>query len=203
MLTAFIISSLFLAISPGPDNLYLITISVSKGKKNGFYFLLGLILGCFTHTLMLAYGLTPIFLNYDVFFELIKYVGFFYITYLVYNLFVDKKNNQNETDLKENIGDFKKGFFMNILNPKVFIFYLVFFPNFLFSNTLNFTHQILILGLIFIISTLIIFSVFIFGADFLNKKLVKFKSFRFYLKYLNAIVLISIALIILFSEKIS
>ena len=46
------------------------------------------------------------------------------ITYLVYNLFVDKKNNQNENDLKENIGDFKKGFFMNILNPKVFIFYL-------------------------------------------------------------------------------
>ena len=91
MLTAFIISSLFLAISPGPDNLYLITISVSKGRKNGFYFLLGLILGCLTHTLMLAYGLTPIFLNYDVFFELIKYVGFFYITYLVYNLFVDKK----------------------------------------------------------------------------------------------------------------
>ena len=203
MLTAFIISSLFLAISPGPDNLYLITVSVSKGRKNGFYFLFGLILGCLTHTLMLAYGLTPIFLNYDIFFELIKYVGFFYITYLVYNLFVDKKYNQNETDLKENIGDFKKGFFMNILNPKVFIFYLVFFPNFLFSNTLNYTHQILILGLIFIISTLIIFSVFIFGADFLNKKLVKFKSFRFYLKYLNAIVLISIALIILFSEKIS
>ena len=201
MLTAFIISSLFLAISPGPDNLYLVTISVSKGRKNGFYFLFGLILGCLTHTLMLAYGLTPIFLNYDIFFELIKYVGFFYITYLVYNLFVDKKYNQNETDLKENIGDFKKGFFMNILNPKVFIFYLVFFPNFLFSNTLNYTHQILILGLIFIISTLIIFSVFIFGADFINKKLVKFKSFSFYLKYLNAIVLISIALIILFFEK--
>lgn len=203
MLIAFIISSLFLAISPGPDNLYLITISVSKGRKNGFYFLSGLILGCFTHTLMLAYGLTPIFLNYDVFFEIIKYVGFLYIIYLVYNLFVDKKNNQHETDLSENIGDFKKGFFMNILNPKVFIFYLVFFPNFLFSNTLNYTYQILILGFIFIISTLIIFSVFIFGADFFNKKLVKFKCFRFYLKYLNAIVLISIALIILFSEEIS
>ena len=203
MLIAFIISSIFLAISPGPDNLYLITISLSKGRKNGFYFLSGLILGCFTHTLMLAYGLTPLFLNYDVFFELIKYVGFFYITYLVYNLFLDKKNNQHETDLKENIGEFKKGFLMNILNPKVFIFYLVFFPNFLFSNTLNYTHQILILGLIFIVSTLIIFSVFIFGADFFNKKLVKFKCFRFYLKYLNAIVLISIALIILFSEKIS
>lgn len=203
MLIAFIISSLFLAISPGPDNLYLITISVSKGRKNGFYFLSGLILGCFTHTLMLAYGLTPIFLNYDVFFEIIKYVGFLYIIYLVYNLFVDKKNNQHETDLSENIGDFKKGFFMNILNPKVFIFYLVFFPNFLFSNTLNYTYQILILGFIFIISTLIIFSVFILGADFLNKKLLRFKSIKFYLKYLNAIVLISIALIILFSEKIS
>ena len=203
MLIAFIISSIFLAISPGPDNLYLITISLSKGRKNGFYFLSGLILGCFTHTLMLAYGLTPIFLNYDVFFELIKYVGFFYITYLVYNLFLDKKNNQYETNLKENIGYFKKGFFMNILNPKVFIFYLVFFPNFLFSNTLNYTYQILILGFIFIISTLIIFSVFILGADFLNKKLLRFKSIKFYLKYLNAIVLITIALIILFSEKIS
>ena len=203
MLIAFIISSIFLAISPGPDNLYLITISLSKGRKNGFYFLSGLILGCFTHTLMLAYGLTPIFLNYDVFFEIIKYVGFLYIIYLVYNLFVDKKNNQHETDLSENIGDFKKGFFMNILNPKVFIFYLVFFPNFLFSNTLNYTYQILILGFIFIISTLIIFSVFILGADFLNKKLLRFKSIKFYLKYLNAIVLISIALIILFSEKIS
>ena len=142
MLTAFTISSLFLAISPGPDNLYLITISVSKGRKNGFYFLLGLILGCFTHTLMLAYGLTPILLNYDGFFVLIKYVGFFYITYLVYNLFVDKKNNQHETDLKENIGDFKKGFFMNILNPKVFIFYLVFFArqnlNILYFNRFEF-----------------------------------------------------------------
>ena len=84
MLISFIFSCFALAISPGPDNIYLTTLTSMSGKIAGFSFLLGLITGCLIHTIFLAFGLNELLIRHDIFFEIIKYIGVFYLLYLSY-----------------------------------------------------------------------------------------------------------------------
>ena len=82
MLLSFIISSILLAISPGPDNIYIATLTSRSGKISGFSFLMGLLIGCFIHTILLAFGLNAMIIQVDFIFNLIKYFGALYLIYL-------------------------------------------------------------------------------------------------------------------------
>ena len=160
MLTSFIFSSFLLALSPGPDNLYRTALATKSGKIVGFSFLTGLLIGCLIHTSLLAFGLNKLIIEYDLFFSTIKYLGVVYLLYLAYDVYKSEINNDNfhagklNNEIFKNI---KKGIFMNLLNPKVFLFFTLFFPNFIYSETYSFKLQILSLGLIFIVITFIVF----------------------------------------------
>ena len=204
MLLSFIISSILLAISPGPDNIYIATLTSRSGKISGFSFLMGLLIGCFIHTILLAFGLNAMIIQVDFIFNLIKYLGALYLIYLsieVYksdNLF--KKNNKlsNSDSILRNL---KKGIMMNLLNPKVFLFFALFFPNFLFSETISFKIQIIIMGLIFIIITLFVFGIIILFSNVIFNNFSQESKFKLYAKFFNILVLIVIATIILFAEN--
>ena len=204
MLLSFIISSILLAISPGPDNIYVATLTSRSGKISGFSFLMGLLIGCFIHTILLAFGLNAMIIQVDFIFNLIKYLGALYLIYLsieVYksdNLF--KKNNKlsNSDSILRNL---KKGIMMNLLNPKVFLFFALFFPNFLFSETISFKIQIIIMGLIFIIITLFVFGIIILFSNVIFNNFSQESKFKLYAKFFNILVLIVIAAIILFAEN--
>ena len=204
MLLSFIISSILLAISPGPDNIYIATLTSRSGKISGFSFMMGLLIGCFIHTILLAFGLNAMIIQVDFIFNLIKYLGALYLIYLsieVYksdNLF--KKNNKlsNSDSILRNL---KKGIMMNLLNPKVFLFFALFFPNFLFSETISFKIQIIIMGLIFIIITLFVFGVIILFSNVIFNNFSQKSKFKLYAKFFNILVLIVIAAIILFAEN--
>ena len=204
MLLSFIISSILLAISPGPDNIYVATLTSRSGKISGFSFLMGLLIGCFIHTILLAFGLNAMIIQVDFIFNLIKYFGALYLIYLsieVYksdNLF--KKNNKlsNSDSILRNL---KKGIMMNLLNPKVFLFFALFFPNFLFSETISFKIQIIIMGLIFIIITLFVFGIIILFSNVIFNNFSQESKFKLYAKFFNILVLIVIATIILFAEN--
>ena len=201
MLLYFIFASFLLAISPGPDNIYLTALTLKSGKIAGFLFLLGLITGCFVHTTLLAFGLNGLFFRNEVFFEIIKYIGAFYLLLLSYENykseilnFYPKKNNKV-------FKYFKRGVLMNLLNPKVFLFFTLFFPNFIYSETLPFKFQILSLGLIFITVTFFIFGLIISFSDYIHKKFSLNKKFKIFAKYFNTLVLLFIAILILFAEN--
>ena len=204
MLLSFIISSILLAISPGPDNIYIATLTSRSGKISGFSFMMGLLIGCFIHTILLAFGLNAMIIQVDFIFNLIKYLGALYLIYLsieVYksdNLF--KKNNKlsNSDSILRNL---KKGIMMNLLNPKVFLFFALFFPNFLFSETISFKIQIIIMGLIFIIITLFVFGIIILFSNVIFNNFSQKSKFKLYAKFFNILVLIVIAAIILFAEN--
>ena len=204
MLSSFILSSFLLAISPGPDNVYVSILTSRYGKIAGFSFLIGLLAGCIIHTIFLAFGLNVLILEYDFMFLIIKYLGVCYIIYLSYqvhssaeneNLYLKTQTNQNI------IKNFKKGIFMNILNPKVFIFFALFFPNFLFSNEISIKLQLLTLGLIFISITFFVFGIIILFSEKIHEKVKSNNSFKIFAKYFNIIILWIIASLILFSEN--
>ena len=202
MFLSFIFSSFLIALSPGPDNFYLTALTSKSGKIAGFSFLLGLIMGCLVHTLLLAFGLNELLIKNDIFFEIIKYVGVFYLLYLSYGTYKSEISNfyleKNNDEIQNN---FKRGVLMNLLNPKVFLFFTLFFPNFIYSETISFKFQILSLGLIFIIVTFIVFGLIILFSNFIHKKFSSNNRFKIFAKYFNILVLLFIALLILFTEN--
>ena len=202
MLISFIFSCFALALSPGPDNIYLTTLTSRFGKIAGFSFLLGLITGCFIHTILLAFGLNELLIRHNIFFEIIKYIGVFYLLYISYETYKSEISNFYLEENKDKIqNNFKKGVLMNLLNPKVFLFFMLFFPNFIYSETISFKFQILSLGLIFIVTTFIVFGLIILFSNFIHKKFSSNNEFKIFAKYFSILVLLLIALLILFTEN--
>ena len=202
MLISFIFSCFALALSPGPDNIYLAALTSKSGKVAGFSFLAGLITGCFIHTILLAIGLNELLIRHYIFFEIIKYTGISYLLFLSYDTYKSEIFNfYVEKNIDEIQNNFKKGVLMNLLNPKVFLFFTLFFPNFIYSETFSFKFQILSLGLIFIIVTFIVFGLIILLSNFINKKFSSNNHFKILAKYFNILVLLLIALLILFTEN--
>ena len=201
MLLYFIFTSFLLAVSPGPDNIYLTALTSKSGKIAGFSFLSGLITGCFVHTILLAFGLNELFIRFEVFFEIIKYLGVFYLLFLSYNTYKSEIFNFSPKKNNKEFKYFKRGILMNLLNPKVFLFFTVFFPNFIYSESFPFKFQILSLGLIFIVITFIVFGLIILFSDFIHKKFSSNERFKIFAKYFNILVLLFIAILILFSEN--
>ena len=181
----FFISSLALTLTPGPDILFLINQSL-EDKKSGLLVSFGLCSGLVVHTLVLALGLSAIIEQNDNVIMFFKYFGSVYLFYLAYQEF--KKDSVTSERQKENF--YLRGVYMNLINPKVLIFFLAYFPNFLFSDTISISYQFIILGAIFILQALIVFSVvslasnrliLILKVDSKNKKIVYLKSFIFVL----------------------
>ena len=204
ILISFSIASFLLALAPGPDNFFVLTFSAKYGKTLGLFTVLGLVSGCFFHTTLVAFGVSALIINNDFLFSMLMYIGAFYLLFIAFKVY-KSDNSIKELDQADNqIGKFKvfvNGFLMNILNPKVLAFFLAFFPTFIFSESINPLIQFYILGGIFMIITLIVFSSIAIFSSLIYRN---FKKYRFYtdlLKWLNIIVLISIAIIILFSEN--
>jgi threonine/homoserine/homoserine lactone efflux protein len=181
----FFISSLVLTLMPGPDILFVINQSL-EDKKSGLLVVFGLCSGLVVHTLVLAVGLSAIIEQNDNVIMFFKYFGSVYLFYLASQEF--KKDTVTSQRQKENF--YLRGVYMNLINPKVLIFFLAYFPNFLFSDTISITYQFIVLGVIFILQALIVFSAVSFASNRLtsilkvdskNKKIVYLKSFIFVL----------------------
>ena len=198
-LVSFFISCVALAFSPGPDNMFLFSLSLKEKKKHSFLFLFGLITGCIVHTLALMFGLNLIVAKFPVVLDFFKFTGFVYLVFLSVKLLYTKIDFKDDFKKNQKINFYMTGFLMNILNPKVFVFFSVFFPNFIFSSYLSFSLQILILGLIFIISTFLVFSIIIFTSNYISIYLKSNSFFNSIKSYLSSIVLFVIALLILFT----
>ena len=187
----FLISSLALTLMPGPDILFVVNQSLDK-KKNGIITSLGLCTGLIFHTMFLAFGLSALINSNKDLITFLKYFGTIYLFYLAY-LEIKSVNKINKS-LNSKL--FLRGLYMNLINPKVLIFFIAYFPNFLFSDTIKISNQFLILGFVFILQALV---VFIFVSVLANKliKYLSIDSKNKMLKYFKSFILIIIAVLIL------
>ena len=205
MLIKFIISCFFLAVSPGPDNIYTLSLTMESGRKSGIMFILGLVFGCLVHTLLLTLGFSILILKSSYAFNMLKYFGFIYLIYLAIQVYFSKNNfNLKSKISNSNFNSFsyiKRGFLMNLLNPKVLIFFIAFFPNFIFSETIPYKFQILCLGLIFILTTVLVFGSIVIFSSNIYLKFKNIYKYKLAIRYFNVIILVAISLLILFSEN--
>jgi threonine/homoserine/homoserine lactone efflux protein len=199
-LLSFALATSILAISPGPDNIFVLTQSIVNGRKFGLATVAGLITGCLVHTSLLAFGVSALIKASDSLFTGIKIFGSAYLLYLAYAVYKTDASvslSEENTPKKTTKQLFKQGFIMNVLNPKVSIFFLAFFPGFLFSNTMNTVSQFYILGFIFMFVSFIIFSLLAMLSGTISKTIKNNKSIGLYLKWTQIIVFILIAIFIL------
>ena len=199
-LLSFALATTALAISPGPDNMYVLTQSIVNGKKYGLATVYGLISGCIVHTTLLAFGVSIIIKESESLFFALKLFGAIYLIYLAYKVY---KSDASIAFSEDNIAKkstkklFKQGFIMNVLNPKVSIFFLAFFPGFLFSDSLSTVIQFYVLGFIFMFVSLLIFSTIAILAGKISTYIKSHKNIGLYLKWTQIIVFVAIAIFIL------
>ena len=193
-----------MALSPGPDNIFVLSNTLYNGKKAGLFTVLGLVTGCLFHTTLVAFGISEIISFNQNIFLFIKILGFSYMLILAFRVYksplffeITKVKRIN----KSNSNNFITGLLMNILNPKVYFFFLSFFPSFLFlsSDELNLVSQFYILGLLFMLTTAIVFCSIVLFSTVISRYLIDFKIFHIVMKWIQILIFIAIATAILFS----
>ena len=156
----FVVSGLLLNMTPGADLLYLIDRSISQGVRHGVAAGLGASVGCILHIYIAVLGLSAVLASSEYAFSIVKYLGAAYLVYLGCSLLL--KNNKvtapsNNTSKNKNVGFLTvmgKAILINILNPKVAIFFLAFFPQFVDVSYDNSILAFLILVAIFVLMPL-------------------------------------------------
>lgn len=199
VLITFLGASMLLTIMPGPDILYVLTQSISNGKKYGIATTLGLVSGIIVHTTLVAFGVSAIIQQSELLYSSIKILGAMYLFYLAYLSW--KSDEQLEisesVQQKKYIALFKQGFLMNVLNPKVTLFFLAFFPGFLFSTEMSSVLQFYILGLIFQVQAFIIFGLVALLAGSISVFLMKNSKLNSTIKWAKVLIFIVIGVAIL------
>ena len=197
----FITASVVLSLVPGPDNLFVMSNSALKGWRIGFYTTLGLCTGLIGHTILVGIGVSVIFQTSTMAFNGLKIIGAFYLVYLAWLSVQNKEINiggagENSTSRSY----YFTGVIMNLTNPKVAIFFLVFLPQFINSNNDNVTSQIFLLGLLFICSAFFVFTSIAYLSSFLEGVLKKSKTVNKNLNLLAAIIYIALAINLFFIQ---
>lgn len=180
----FIAASAALTLLPGPDILFVLTQSISQGKKAGVATASGLCTGIIVHTTAAALGISALIYKSALAFELVKYAGAAYLLYLAWSTFKESGELVSSAPVRENnsYALYRRGIFMNVLNPKVALFFLAFLPQFVNVNAGNIPMQMIFLGIIFMIQAWLIFSAISISAGAIGDKLFQKKGIS---KYIN------------------
>ena len=194
----FITASVVLSLVPGPDNLFVMSNSALRGWKIGLYTTLGLCTGLIGHTILVAIGVSVIFQTSTIAFNGLKIVGAFYLVYLAWLSIQNKELNLGKASQNSsNKSYYLTGVVMNLTNPKVAIFFLVFLPQFVNSNN-NVSSQVFLLGLLFIISAFFVFTSIAYLSSFLEGTLKKSKTINKNINLIAALIYIAIAVNLFF-----
>jgi len=204
LLLSFLGASILLTLMPGPDNIFVLTESLTKGQRYGTAISLGLSLGVLIHTTAAATGLSIVLYNSDIAFRIVKYLG---AAYLFYMAIQASREKQETVDLSIGAKDdyhfnklVRKGFLMNVLNPKVSLFFIAFLPQFVSKAGIDVVYQMFVLGIIFMIQAFIIFTVLaaLSGriSHYLNNN-----TFWKITKWLKVIILSALCILLILSEK--
>lgn len=150
----FLASVFLLCITPGPDLAYVVGQSVANGRRSGVISATGVALGSCTHALASAIGLTALITASPMLFTVIKYIGAAYLIYLgskmVWDTFISKPQNDDNTvavPRRNTRSLLLRGFITSITNPKVLLFFISFFPQFVVVDGDHHGSSFLLLGL--------------------------------------------------------
>lgn len=159
-LITFIVASILLGFTPGPDNIFVLIQSALHGRKAGIIVTLGLCTGLVGHTLAVTFGLAVVFQVSAVAFTALKIAGAVYLIYLAWQAFTtaSKKLGIESQPRLTQWQLYQRGILMSSTNPKLAIFFLAFLPQFADPDKGSISLQLLILGGIFIFFSFLVMA---------------------------------------------
>jgi threonine/homoserine/homoserine lactone efflux protein len=202
-LAVFFAAALLLGISPGPDNLFVLAQSLIGGRRAGFMITLGLCTGLLVHTTAVALGVAAVIKTSSVAFLALKMAGAGYLLYLAWRAFRAGgiKTAQAGDEQLTSIQLYRRGIIMNVINPKVTMFFLAFLPQFINPDSGPVFPQILLLGAAFVIATLIIFNGIVLLAGWIGERLGRSTVAQAWLNRLSGMLFAGLAIRLLLTRQ--
>lgn len=175
---SFTVAAAVLAVAPGSDNLFVLLQSAMYGAKAGIFVTLGLCVGVLIQTLMAAFGVAAVVAASPTLLLIVQLAGAAYLLYLAWGAWRAPVGNEDGGSASKypkltHFQLWRRGILMNITNPKVLIFFLAFFPQFIIkgSTETQVMIQMLIMGLTFLVCTLVVFCTIAWCAGTLADRL--------------------------------
>lgn len=191
----FVAASLAVIVAPGPDNIYVLARGVAQGRGVALASAWGMCSGLLFHTTLAAVGLSAILARSALAFSVVKYAGAVYLIYLGVRALLSKEESaspQGEAPTARLGSFFLRGMTMNLLNPKVAVFFLAFLPQFASPAMDGTALRFLALGLIFTLLSLVVFSAIALFSGILGDRLSRTPRFAGALQWLTGCVLVGL-----------
>lgn len=194
--------AVLLALSPGPDNLFVLMQSALWGRSAGLWVVLGLCTGLIGHTLAVAVGLAAVVAASETAFLVVKLIGAAYLVYLAWGALRAGAVQPGAKPPRQTAGQlYRRGIIMNLTNPKVSIFFLAFLPQFASPERGPVGLQVLLLGGLFMLATLLVFGAVALFSGAIGERLQRSVQAQLWLNRLAGIVFLGLAARLLVTQR--
>jgi threonine/homoserine/homoserine lactone efflux protein len=200
----FFIAALLFIMSPGIDTIFILNKSITQGRRSGIYATLGITTGVLVHTTLAAFGLSLILSQSAIAFSVVKYLGAAYLIYLGITKLFSKEDLIKQKE-PEQLVSIKRTYisavFTNTLNPKVAIFFLAFFPQFIQPAYIHSAKPFIILGLTYAATGLLWLMMLTFFAGTFSAKIRSNPMIATWLNKFSAVVFVLMGVKIALTKK--
>lgn len=211
MLTAtqfltFLPAAILITLTPGPDNLMVLGLGMSQGRRQGMVFGLGCASGCITHTLLAALGVSALIAASPTAFLLLKLAGGGYLIHLGWQALRSRGQAFEQPAAPAEHSPsllhlFLKGLFANAINPKVVMFFLAFLPQFVQPQQGQPGLQTLLLGLAFTLQAAVLFGMLGYGAGAIGRQLARSPKAGLWLDRIAGSIFVALGLRLIWPER--
>lgn len=199
----FITAAAVIAIAPGPDTLLTSSRTLTQGTKSGILTMLGILAGSYIQAILVALGLSSIIAEVPIVYQVIKWAGVLYLSYLALSALFSNAKAKEKQDVRRVSSPkiFVDGLMNNLLNPKVALFSLAIYPQFWHPERGSIIFQAMILASIFNILGFLVLGSTIFLTARFHKRMAASLTFQKVSKYLMSAVFGALALRIAISHR--
>lgn len=199
----FLLTSMIVIISPGTGAIYTIAMGLSRGVPMSMVAAVGCTLGIIPHMLAAITGLAAIFYSSETAFTLIKYAGVIWLLYMAWNIMKEKGTLQpdNCTVSQSGAKVILHAVLINLLNPKLSLFFLAFLPQFIKTSASSPATEMLILSVIFMLLTLLVFIFYGVFSSFMRSKVLSRPKILTGLRILFSCGFVSLAANLFFTQR--
>jgi threonine/homoserine/homoserine lactone efflux protein len=199
----FLGASILLTLAPGPDNTFVVAQGLSRGRKAAITAAWGMCSGICVHTTAAALGVSALVYSSAYAFTLLKFAGAAYLLYLAYKSLREQRIllDPNNSEGPGARALFWRGFIMNVLNPKVALFFLAFLPQFVTAGGVAAPVQMLLLGGIFMAQAFVLFTAIGFLSGSVGNTILRRPNIAKYFGWLSAGVFASLGLHLALAER--
>ncbi|RED14186.1 LysE family translocator [Pontivivens insulae] len=170
----FLVTALIVVLAPGTGVMYTLSVALTRGFRAAIAAVIGCTAGILPHLLAAVFGLAAVLHASALAFQVVKYAGVLFLLWMAYKTWTDRSPlGEAEVSERDAVQIAVRGALINVLNPKLSLFFLAFLPQFVVAEAGNVTAQMLLLGGVFSAMTAAVFLIYAFFASVARRKVLE------------------------------